>query len=945
MLLLQVAMQLAEFDNLYPATLRKHTSETRGLLVDAYGEVMREAGRADGMALHAVLGCQAVQVKIKGVRQKIREIVEEITKVLLHMRGLYDPMKPQMVGRRLSALKACAQKGEQALLPYLEKIDDIYCRLFEAAHAGSYNHVAGFIKEGPQLKGVLSGYMAAVQGYAELHMNLPKAFLFMVPANLQQVLLSHEQLQQLQQQQQVELSTADKMRVTAQLQRYRQRLVSSIAAGLHDTAAAERMLRLATRYYASVARVRSEGFCQGLEHEECVALFDVAASMSHVAVRTLTAHDAMGFGSQGCMERALGRFKAAAGAFALLKQRAAQLLGQPPPCQLLSGGSMDFWEKLMLVQAKECLHNIQSSAGEPTKEIASLASKISRDYEELETAFPPFVTTIQPHLSHEYLGFKSWLYLTRKLQSGAAVLSHRPEQHNLESHGARQHAAQKPGEDKQKAKSDSGKQATNKDLGLKLLEDALKRIQDQMLMPCAYLQGHPDILVSLKAFEESIVAAKAVAAQSAKGIDAQDADSLQIKAHTALEAITSALEEPFKASVTEELLYLASPHQGTASEPESEEEDGAAEQAHASMQDTAALQHTVMKLDPGSLQDLSTALDQASSLGSCVTLDLGGHVFCGDFPEQLKLTHSVTLCNGTLELMGNCHVSICASYGVWLKGVTIRGHGEQPFMVDVCGGSMVHMLDCTVEGGGRPNVDGMGGAVGVRSDSQSKSELSVLEAERCSMVSGSRCGLQVVGRARAVLRHCRSCGCAGNGWMVEREGSSLAAWECEVSGNGESNVFVGWGASAALQGCSMQGSKWGRGLRMYGSGSAATLISCKLTGNKESNANIVVGASATLFACDLDGSEGNGLTVAGKGSFVTASATSISGCQESNVLVYAGGAAVLLGGCTCNNSKKGAGWRVHGSTSSLTVHASSAKGGAQDGCGYSEAEGGRILYL
>eukprot|EP00967_Tisochrysis_lutea_P044287 scaffold53667_cov18-Tisochrysis_lutea.AAC.2 len=31
--------------------------------------------------------------------------------------------------------------------------------------------------------------------------------------------------------------------------------------------------------------------------------------MSHVAVRTLTAHDAMGFGSQGCMERALGRFK------------------------------------------------------------------------------------------------------------------------------------------------------------------------------------------------------------------------------------------------------------------------------------------------------------------------------------------------------------------------------------------------------------------------------------------------------------------------------------------------------------------------------------------------------------------------------------------------------------------------------------------------------------
>eukprot|EP00967_Tisochrysis_lutea_P012950 scaffold14435_cov19-Tisochrysis_lutea.AAC.2 len=361
--------------------------------------------------------------------------------------------------------------------------------------------------------------------------------------------------------------------------------------------------------------------------------------------------------------------------------------------------------------------------------------------------------------------------------SGAAVLSHRPEQHNLESHGARQHAAQKPGEDKQKAKSDSGKQATNKDLGLKLLEDALKRIQDQMLMvskclwvwkcygeqtlvvenadvalyrrqacscqafslacfvqPCAYLQGHPDILVSLKAFEESIVAAKAVAAQSAKkwpfvsspskavclcvplfpcswlrlpclcphqkqratyiatnnnigtqlpslslnlfwlcscsnkqegfhrsgdagnlspvrsagrapqsckgvhfrsgsagsglqireckkcvtsqecweymkevshrscegvhhrswsagsvsqikecresvtdpareyitgqgvqeGIDAQDADSLQIKAHTALEAITSALEEPFKASVTEELLYLASPHQGTA---------------------------------------------------------------------------------------------------------------------------------------------------------------------------------------------------------------------------------------------------------------------------------------------------------------------------------------------------------------------------------------------
>eukprot|EP00983_Pelagomonas_calceolata_P052544 1142881-Pelagomonas_calceolata.AAC.2 len=78
-------MQLAEFDNLYPATLRKHTSETRGLLVDAYGEVMREAGRADGMALHAVLGCQAVQVKIKGVRQKIREIVEEITKGCGHL--------------------------------------------------------------------------------------------------------------------------------------------------------------------------------------------------------------------------------------------------------------------------------------------------------------------------------------------------------------------------------------------------------------------------------------------------------------------------------------------------------------------------------------------------------------------------------------------------------------------------------------------------------------------------------------------------------------------------------------------------------------------------------------------------------------------------------------------------------------------------------------------
>eukprot|EP00967_Tisochrysis_lutea_P056702 scaffold71712_cov19-Tisochrysis_lutea.AAC.4 len=35
-------------------------------------------------------------------------------------------------------------------------------------------HYQCFIKEGPQLKGVLSGYMAAVQGYAELHMNLPK---------------------------------------------------------------------------------------------------------------------------------------------------------------------------------------------------------------------------------------------------------------------------------------------------------------------------------------------------------------------------------------------------------------------------------------------------------------------------------------------------------------------------------------------------------------------------------------------------------------------------------------------------------------------------------------------------------------------------------------------------------------------------------------------------
>eukprot|EP00983_Pelagomonas_calceolata_P052543 1142881-Pelagomonas_calceolata.AAC.1 len=73
----------------------------------------------------------------------VRGLHASLVQVLLHMRGLYDPMKPQMVGRRLSALKACAQKGEQALLPYLEKIDDIYCRLFEAAHAGSYNHVAG----------------------------------------------------------------------------------------------------------------------------------------------------------------------------------------------------------------------------------------------------------------------------------------------------------------------------------------------------------------------------------------------------------------------------------------------------------------------------------------------------------------------------------------------------------------------------------------------------------------------------------------------------------------------------------------------------------------------------------------------------------------------------------------------------------------------------------